>query len=388
MVEKLLELMALKDEKRTGQQLYSIQNPDSVAGHSWSVSFLTLVTGEEMDINMENALKIAAVHDLAEAKTGDIATRAHKKNKISGEEKEKMEKEAMEEFSTSLETEFNDLWRQYSNTETMEACLVKDMDKIERCLTALKNEKEENYDLQDNQSMPYEHLDEFLMTCEGKFQTEIGKKLYSDIKEKYEAAKTEDCQIKDQKISFLLKILNLKDEERTGWVLRGIEDPESVASHSWGSMIQTILNIRSELDREKVLKMALVHDLEQAETGDIPSRGDKEKKVMATGEKEGKEVEAMKQLIPGELERLFELWKEHMEMETEEACFVEDMEQIDMSLQALRYEKRSRYNPEDNPEFSRYEAMDEFFISAEENIQTEKGRKLFKKIESKYKEVK
>jgi putative hydrolase of HD superfamily len=134
--------------------------------------------------------------------------------------------------------------------------------------------------------------------------------------------------------------------------------------------------------------MALVHDLEQAEAGDIPSRGDEERKVMSTGEKKQREVDAMKKLVPEKAESIFELWNEHMEMETEGAQFVEDMEQVDMVLQALKYEKDSRYSPEDNPDFSSYPAMDEFFISADENIQGEKGRELFKKIREEYRKVK
>jgi putative hydrolase of HD superfamily len=143
-----------------------------------------------------------------------------------------------------------------------------------------------------------------------------------------------------------------------------------------------------EVQNLKALKMALIHDLEQAEVGDIPSRGDEERKLMSSGDKNRKEVVSMKKLVPENLQEILELWEEHMEAESLEAQFVEDMEQIDMILQALKYEKEGRYEPDDNPEFSSYERMDEFFVSADENIQTGTGRELFKKIKNEYKKVK
>ncbi|RLM40517.1 HD domain-containing protein, partial [Haloarcula sp. Atlit-47R] len=33
----------------------------------------------------------------------------------------------------------------------------------------------------------------------------------------------------------LLEWFELKDELRTGWVLRNIDSPESVAAHTWGT---------------------------------------------------------------------------------------------------------------------------------------------------------
>jgi len=43
-------------------------------------------------------------------------------------------------------------------------------------------------------------------------------------------------------IDFLLKAIELKDENRTGWELRNIENPESVAGHSWGTAILTMVH--------------------------------------------------------------------------------------------------------------------------------------------------
>lgn len=93
MIESLLKALELKDEKRTGQQLYSVEDVDSIADHSWSVALLTLVFGEKEELDMEKALKMAIVHDLGEAETGDVAQRVEEENMdISPEEKEEAER--------------------------------------------------------------------------------------------------------------------------------------------------------------------------------------------------------------------------------------------------------------------------------------------------------
>jgi len=50
-------------------------------------------------------------------------------------------------------------------------------------------------------------------------------------------------------IDFLLKAIELKDENRTGWELRNIENPESVAGHSWGTAILTMVHGNKKRNR-------------------------------------------------------------------------------------------------------------------------------------------
>jgi putative hydrolase of HD superfamily len=68
----------------------------------------------------------------------------------------------------------------------------------------------------------------------------------------------------------------LKSVPRTGWLDRGVEPlrVESVADHSFGTALLAwacAVQRRAEgaaLDPERVLKLALIHDLAEAETGD------------------------------------------------------------------------------------------------------------------------
>jgi putative hydrolase of HD superfamily len=73
-------------------------------------------------------------------------------------------------------------------------------------------------------------------------------------------------------VRFLHRIGNLKTIHRTGWLDRGVPsaEAESVADHSFRTAILAWLAAGDNLDRDKVLKLALVHDLAEAITGDIP----------------------------------------------------------------------------------------------------------------------
>lgn len=193
-IDFLLKALELKDEKRTGWELRNIEDPESVADHSWSTAFLTLIYGiKEDNIDTDHSLKIALVHDLAEAETGDIATRAQdvKKNK-SEDEKNELEHHFFQELAETLEdSHIQELWKEYEQKETDEAKFVKDMDKIELCIQALKYEIDQRYDPEeDNENFQeYDNLDEFFATTKPRLTTSIGKQLFQKIRQRYEEAK-------------------------------------------------------------------------------------------------------------------------------------------------------------------------------------------------------
>lgn len=190
-------------------------------------------------------------------------------------------------------------------------------------------------------------------------------------------------------IESLLKAFELKDEKRTGWELRNIEDPETVAGHSWAVTLLTLVYGQKEVeDLERALKIALVHDIGEAEIGDIPKRAVDVENEVSEDEKHKQERETVKELF-SVLNLDLDLWEEYESRATSEARFVKDMDLIDMCLQALKYEKQGRYDKEeDNPNFQEYNDMDEFFATSETRLRTEKGKQLFEKIKSRYEEAK
>ena len=78
-------------------------------------------------------------------------------------------------------------------------------------------------------------------------------------------------------LSVLLELQRLKRLDRTGWVLRGLPPgAESVASHSYGVALTAML-LADEcaargvaVDVGRVLRIALLHDLQETRTGDMP----------------------------------------------------------------------------------------------------------------------
>ena len=78
-------------------------------------------------------------------------------------------------------------------------------------------------------------------------------------------------------LSVLLELQRLKRLDRTGWVLRGLPPgAESVAAHSYGVALAAMLladecaarGVRVDVGR--VLRIALLHDLQETRTGDMP----------------------------------------------------------------------------------------------------------------------
>jgi putative hydrolase of HD superfamily len=129
---------------------------------------------------------------------------------------------------------------------------------------------------------------------------------------------------------------------RTGWLLRGVADPESIAEHSFGVCVVAMLlvdDLRARgttVDGEKVLRMAIVHDAAEAFTGDIPMPAKTDELSKALDEAEGKLLE--RTLPPAELA----LWREVEDGATLEARIVKAADKIQMLVKALTYEQQRR----------------------------------------------
>lgn len=195
------------------------------------------------------------------------------------------------------------------------------------------------------------------------------------------------------KLDYLLRAYRLKEEPRTGWLLRGVEDPESVADHTWGTALLCVLFAEDAgVDVREAVEIALLHDLAEAEIGDVPSLADESARPVPEAEKARLEANAMAKLEalwPARATtRVRERWQSYEDRAGAAALFVRDMNLIDMCLQALIYERDVRYDPDaDLPVFTRHPHLDEFFESAEARLCTAFGRTLFDEVASAYREV-
>jgi putative hydrolase of HD superfamily len=147
---------------------------------------------------------------------------------------------------------------------------------------------------------------------------------------------------------------HLKQLYRQGWLKRGLprEQCESVADHILGVALLawffTEKGFPSD-SREKILHMALIHDMGEVYVGDITPADD-----ISPGEKRRLERGAVRRIferLPGGREYL-ELWEEYEAGITQEARLVRQLDRLEMALQALVYERQGLGN------------LDEFFRSA------------------------
>jgi len=113
----------------------SINDPESVADHTFSMAIIGMIFSDLENYNTEKILKMILLHDLAESVTGDITP-----NKISNEEKQIFENKAMEkilnDLPSVLQKQYSTLWRDYQNMNSDEAKLVHQLDKLEMALQA------------------------------------------------------------------------------------------------------------------------------------------------------------------------------------------------------------------------------------------------------------
>lgn len=138
----------------------------------------------------------------------------------------------------------------------------------------------------------------------------------------------------------------LKQLSRTGWHTSGIPKNlgESIAEHSWGTSffaLRISLEMKrshESLDFEKVLAMAIIHDLGESITSDIPRSAILRSKVLTDDAKAEAEREAMEIILADENHVHDYLLELHLEMQhrsTLEARIVRAADLLDMMNHAV-----------------------------------------------------
>jgi len=169
-------------------------------------------------------------------------------------------------------------------------------------------------------------------------------------------------------IDLFLRANESKKIPRTGWGMYDIENPESVAEHTFSLSFLTLQlspllsdELNFPLNINKLVKMAILHDIGEVETGDIVvSRGaiiDHQKREA----KEKKELQGIKKLFKAsdKSNLAVNLFSEMIERESLEANIFWQLDKLDMAIQALVYE------------ISEKKFLPEFFENAKVNITNE-----------------
>ena len=146
-------------------------------------------------------------------------------------------------------------------------------------------------------------------------------------------------------LDFIEEIGVLKNLPRTGWRFRGIKDAESVADHCYRvSLLSMILaDVLAEqgvpLDVEKVMRLALLHEVAEARIGDLPFPALEyiPEAVKKTGEQAA--VESMFEHFGPLQQKYMQLWEEFEEGTSIEGKLVRAADKLELMIQVLEYEK-------------------------------------------------
>ena len=177
-------------------------------------------------------------------------------------------------------------------------------------------------------------------------------------------------------IEFSEIIGKLKVVKRSGWISHvGIAEPESVADHSYRcAVLAMCIGDFVDADTKKLIKMLLLHDIQEVIVGDYDSYA---KEKMGTSRVKSQERIAAKDTLsrlPAKLKRKYvSLWREFEDQTTSEAILANDIDKIEMIMQALEYEKEGYDSRK----------LDAFWTSVQGKIKTPVIRDLFDLLKDK-----
>lgn len=161
-------------------------------------------------------------------------------------------------------------------------------------------------------------------------------------------------------LSFIKELGRLKDVTRTVWTGNGRR--ESTAEHSWRLAVFAgiLLEKFPELDGQKVLMMALLHDLGEIYEGDISAveRPDEKDKFRV----ESEAITKLAGILGGTAgETLCALWEEYEEGRTREARYVKALDKAETIISHNQGRNPSDFDYEFNLEYGKAYFQEEFF---------------------------
>ncbi|AET38006.1 HD domain-containing protein Ecym_2260 [Eremothecium cymbalariae DBVPG len=150
-------------------------------------------------------------------------------------------------------------------------------------------------------------------------------------------------------ISFLHIIELLKIQRRTGWVDVGINPCESIGDHMYRMGVSSMLIKNPEVNRDKCVRIALVHDMAESLVGDITPLGGITKEEKHRREWETMQYLCEKVIRPYNPVAADEIMADFVAYEREdclEARYVKDIDKFEMLVQCFEYERRHKFSKE------------------------------------------
>jgi len=174
-------------------------------------------------------------------------------------------------------------------------------------------------------------------------------------------------------VKFFTEIGKLKNMPRQGWVIRNIKNPETIAEHTFRAAIMAWFLGAEKNDNfniEKIIKMALIHDLCEVYAGDITPydsilpkdkkklrelvktwpRFSNEKRKILFEQKFKKEKRGLEKLIknlPPKLKNEINmLWIDYEKGLSKEGRFFKQTDRIESFLQSTEYWQKNKNLPQ------------------------------------------
>jgi putative hydrolase of HD superfamily len=143
-IELLTEVMRLKAVPRTGWLLRSVPHAESVADHSFGLAFIAMMLADRattrgIPVNVERVLRMALLHDITEARTGDLP--ATIKRYFDSQTLKDTDAKIAEEMLSGAGYKYDEIWHEYEGRTSVEARIVKAADKLDLLMQALEYEK-------------------------------------------------------------------------------------------------------------------------------------------------------------------------------------------------------------------------------------------------------
>jgi len=220
--------------------------------------------------------------------------------------------------------EIMDCWLEYESLKSREGKFVRQIDKIETLLQAKEY-------WEDSENSPvfgwWEEVNELvddpvlLDFLEAVKKNKKAKKRHKNI------------------LKFLLDVNKLKQMPRTGLLFRGVKDPETIGEQTFVTAIMTwVFGVQRNINMEKVLKMALSHEICEVYAGDatpydsiLPRPKEEIKKMLSDPTSfSKKEIIKTKKL----LKKMYKVWPKFSRDEKEE-LFKKDYDEEKKALKKL-----------------------------------------------------
>jgi len=330
MIDLITLIFGLKSLKRSHWVYYDVPEPESVAEHSFGLAFLTLVIDLPKEVDRLRLVKMAILHDVGEVIVGDFV---YNQGAFFNQEKyllkNKEEKKAVEDiFSAPSYAEAKQLVIEFLELKSEDAKILKALDMIEMLMQSTAYEK---------LVLPGS-LDDFWVSAKRYLKSPWLLDHYDCLVTCREKGITK-CHCLDLKV--LGQANKLKKTIKSSWVLKDVKNPESVASHTFGlSLLSLLVQIPKNIDRNKLIKMAIVHETAKSISGDAVCEVGKFLNAEKCLLKVKTEKKALKVIFSSpEFDDLRKLSEEYLDQSNECARFLKQLDRLESVFQALSYEQ-------------------------------------------------